>query len=216
MKTSELILQKSAALFNERGERNVAASDIALELDISSGNLYYHFRGKDQILSALFSSFYRVLFGMLSAPVIDKSFLKKEDILERSWFFFAVVLEKMFANRFFYQNLNDLMYRYPEIDRGMTRLVGMKRQVSKALAAELLESVSIKSHPEKLERISDNMAMTMIYWLNFYYLTGSNETEEQAIHRAILQILSHCAPYLGEKQCKFYEECEIIHTGLLD
>ncbi len=37
MKTAQRILDTAADLFNERGERNVSASDIALELDISPG-----------------------------------------------------------------------------------------------------------------------------------------------------------------------------------
>ena len=66
MKTAQRILDTAADLFNERGERNVSASDIALELDISPGNLYYHFKGKDGILSALFLHFYRDIAGMLA------------------------------------------------------------------------------------------------------------------------------------------------------
>ena len=58
MKTAERILITATRLFNDLGERNVTASDIALELDISPGNLYYHYKGKDSILSAIFSRFY--------------------------------------------------------------------------------------------------------------------------------------------------------------
>ena len=68
MKTSERILVTATRLFNERGERNVTASDIALELDMSPGNLYYHFKGKDAILGALFGDCYRELAGILATP----------------------------------------------------------------------------------------------------------------------------------------------------
>ena len=76
MKTAQRILTTATQLFNERGERNVTASDIALELDISPGNLYYHFKGKDGILSALFKNYYRELAGMLAAPLVEDAFFR--------------------------------------------------------------------------------------------------------------------------------------------
>ena len=74
MKTSDRILATAARLFNDQGERNVSASDIAVELDISPGNLYYHFKGKDGILAALFQRHYQALAGILVTPVVEDAF----------------------------------------------------------------------------------------------------------------------------------------------
>ena len=216
MKTAERILITATRLFNDLGERNVTASDIALELDISPGNLYYHYKGKDSILSAIFARYYRDVASALATPIIETGFLDTDDVVERSWLFLTVVMESMFATRFFYLNQNDLMYRYPDIDRGMRRLMSLKRQMARQLASTLLGSVDIHAHPQRLDQVSDSMAMTLMFWLSFEQLMEASQKPQQVIHSAVLQVLSHCAPYLGDKQADFYAECELINARLLD
>mgnify|MGYP006189992069 CR=1 FL=1 len=50
MKTRDRILEVSLLLFNEEGESGLSSVDIANALEISPGNLYYHFKGKDAII----------------------------------------------------------------------------------------------------------------------------------------------------------------------
>ena len=50
MKTRDRIIQASLEMFNEQGERNVTTNHIASKLGISPGNLYYHFKNKQQII----------------------------------------------------------------------------------------------------------------------------------------------------------------------
>ena len=113
VKTADRILQTACLLFNERGERNVTASDIALELDMSAGNLYYHFKGKDSMHLALFATLQRELVGLLGAPLHDPLLFRdndEDDPVLRSWLFLTVVLEKMLAYRYLYENPRDLMH----------------------------------------------------------------------------------------------------------
>ena len=216
MKTAQRILLTATHLFNEQGERNVTANDIALELDISPGNLYYHFKGKDGIVSVLFADYYRELASLLAAPLITEDFLDQSNPLERSWLFLTVLLEVMYEHRFLYLNQSDLMQRYPEIDRGMRRLMALKQRAATRLATDLLASADVLPAPSRLEHIADSMAMTLMYWLSFEQFVGESMGAQQSIHRAVLQALSLCAPYLGEKQGEFFAECELINTRLLE
>ena len=55
--TYNRIVDASLVLFNEEGERNISTNHIAAHLSISPGNLYYHFRNKDEIIMQLFKRY---------------------------------------------------------------------------------------------------------------------------------------------------------------
>ena len=107
MKTRDRILHTSLLLFNEEGEPNTTTVDIANEMDISPGNLYYHFKGKDVIIAELFSQYEQGLGEILNAP------LDQPLSVEDNWFYLYVVFEEMYNYRFLYRNLSDLLLRYP-------------------------------------------------------------------------------------------------------
>jgi AcrR family transcriptional regulator len=53
LETVEKILLISLDLFNSQGVRSIGSVDITNELDISPGNLHYHYEGKDDIINIL-------------------------------------------------------------------------------------------------------------------------------------------------------------------
>ncbi len=57
MKTRDRILECALTLFNQQGEPNVSTLEIANEMGISPGNLYYHFHGKEPLILSLFERF---------------------------------------------------------------------------------------------------------------------------------------------------------------
>ena len=71
--TRDRILDTSLLMFNARGEPNVTTNHIADELEISPGNLYYHFRNKDDIIEQLFAGYEARMDAALSAPHIVQS-----------------------------------------------------------------------------------------------------------------------------------------------
>ena len=68
IKTRELIVQNSLELFNQQGERSVSTNHIAAHMEISPGNLYYHFANKQAIIAVLFTQYEALVEGFLRPP----------------------------------------------------------------------------------------------------------------------------------------------------
>ncbi|KPY48701.1 Transcriptional reguator, TetR family [Pseudomonas syringae pv. rhaphiolepidis] len=67
-KTRERIVQTSLELFNQQGERSVTTNHIAAHMEISPGNLYYHFANKQVIIAELFTEYETLVGSFLTLP----------------------------------------------------------------------------------------------------------------------------------------------------
>jgi len=76
-------------IFNDFGEPNVTTTVISDEMEISPGNLYYHFRSKDEIVNTLFAAFEREIDGVLAAPSARGA--NAEDV----WLFLHLLFESI-------------------------------------------------------------------------------------------------------------------------
>lgn len=214
MKTRDRILVTSLALFNEEGEANTTTIDIANELDISPGNLYYHFKGKEQIIAELFQQYELALGSTLTAP-IEKPLSDSRGDVEENWYFLYVVMEEMYQYRFLYYNLDNILQRFPDILRGFRRLVQLKRAALHAICQSLLEQSVIDARGQQLLGLVDNMTLTLNFWLNYSQLLHGERPPQITIHQGVLQLMTMIAPYLGDEELDFYKDCEDIYTHML-
>ncbi|MBV1886637.1 MAG: TetR/AcrR family transcriptional regulator, partial [Parvibaculaceae bacterium] len=161
MKTRDRILKNSLLLFNQDGEANVSTVDIANEVDISPGNLYYHFRGKEVIIPELFSSYEEEMRIVLEGP------FEKPFTIEDNWVYLYVVFEEIFDFRFFYRNLNDLLGRFPDLARRFREIVARKNRAIVALTENLQRQGMVTLSDPQKESLALHITMVMTYWLNF-------------------------------------------------
>ncbi len=201
MKTRDRILLTSLELFNVEGEPNVTTVDIANEMDISPGNLYYHFKGKEDIIGALYEHFHDELTDILDAPIAN--LLKPED----AWFYLYIVFEEIYKQRYFYRNLTDILQRYPAIERKFRRLLERKRAAAAAVATALAEKEILLIDDGQLKRLSDMVAMHVTFWMNYEMLRSQNMPNQLLIHQGVFQVMSLVAPHLAPAYRSFFDEC---------
>ncbi|MEH6587532.1 MAG: TetR/AcrR family transcriptional regulator [Halioglobus sp.] len=214
MKTRDRILYTSLQLFNEEGEEQTTTIDIANEMDISPGNLYYHFKGKDQIIAELFHQYEIALSGTLTAPIERP--LSSQGNVEENWYYLYVVLEEMYQYRFLYHNLDNILQRYPDIRRHFKRLLQLKRATLYAICQTLMQQSVIDTGEQQLLGLVDNMTLSLTFWLSYDQLLHGKREPSVSIHQGVLQLLTMVAPYLGDEQLAFYRDCEAIYASMLD
>lgn len=209
MKTREKILQTSLLLFNEEGESHVTTVDIANELDISPGNLYYHFKGKEVIIENLFEKFEDSFSDILHAPI------KKELKMEDSWYYLYVVFEEMYHYRFIYQNLSDLLQRYESINKQFRKLLNLKFQTASSIIASLREEQVLAIDDATVEILINNIVMTITYWIAYSNLRDGKQTEQILLHKGVFQVLSLIAPFLSQGKAEYRELCRQFYLQAL-
>jgi len=111
--TRNRILVASLLLFNEQGEPNTTINDIADELDISPGNLHYHFRRKGDIVTALLAEFRADASRILAPP--DPAGTGVDDF----WLFLHGLLECTMGYRFLFRDMESLSDTYPAVARAL-------------------------------------------------------------------------------------------------
>lgn len=205
MKTSDRILATSLMLFNEEGEQNVTTVDIANEMDISPGNLYYHFRGKESIIEELYNRYDAELTSLLRQSIDDPL------SLEDHWYFIYVVFEEIYKFRFFYMNSADLMLRYPDIERRFRRLINTKIFIIEELCQNLIGNVHDVGENLDMKLLAENIAMSLIYWFPYQQLLHPDLDSVQLIHKGVYHVLSLLVPYSGEHRQDFIVALQKIY-----
>ena len=102
--TRTRILVSSLLLFNENGEPNTTTNEIADEVDISPGNLYYHFHKKSHLVDALLLEFHADARQVLRPPESQQA------SLDDFWVFLHHLLELTSAYRFLLRDMESLAW----------------------------------------------------------------------------------------------------------
>ena len=194
--TKQRILNTSLMLFNQLGTPDSSTNHIALELEISPGNLYYHYPNKEQLIETLFSNYEVAL-----QPLTNQSFTEPLSI-EDIWFFLHLNFELALEYRFIYQDTDYITLKCPSLAAKFQSLLTEFFRTLVRLLTALLETGVLKV-PSKtiIEDISLNMLLICTQWIHFKkHLSGISEANISGDHfnQGIYQALSILLPYLDQ------------------
>lgn len=199
MKTKDKILQASLQLFNEEGEQDVTSVDIANVLDMSPGNLYYHFKGKDPIIRQLFLDFEEEFKMVLQAPI------EKPLELSDNWVYFYILFEEVADFRFFYRNLQALVERYSDLEQRFRALVNLKIKTMASIIYDLNDQGFIRISQIEAEQMAGRFAQQLTYWPIHHGLMAPTLPVPASIHDGVFSLISQLTPYVKDGSSEFLE-----------
>jgi AcrR family transcriptional regulator len=195
-RTRERILENALALFNRHGEPSVTTAHIADEMNISPGNLYYHFRNKDEIIGELFDAFASSVALLLAGPS------SRGADVEDLWLFMHVLFEQMWEYRFFFRDLDEITSRAPQLAARFAELIRHEQSAVIELCGGMRAAGALHATDAEIAALATNAVMLTTYWMSFQRLSrapaGGALADPTGMHfeRGVAQVLALLSPFL--------------------
>lgn len=188
--TRHRILVASLLLFNEHGVPRTTINDIADEIDISPGNLHYHFRRKEEIVDALTAEFQADARKVLHPPESDT--LSLDDF----WWFLHHLLELKGAYRFMLTDTEVLADDYPKVARALRHFARAVNAAFELYLLGLVRNGYLNTDMAGVKSAARNLAIIALMSERFDELVESSSGADDAaigVARSILGLLKPLA-----------------------
>jgi len=188
--TRHRILVASLLLFNEHGVPRTTINEIADEIDISPGNLHYHFRKKEDIVDALTAEFQADARKVLHPPESEK--LSLDDF----WWFLHHLLELEGAYRFMLTDTEVLADEYPKVARALRHFARAVNAAFELYLLGLVRNGYLNTDMAGVKSAARNLAIIALMSERFDELIESSPGADEAaigVARSILGLLKPLA-----------------------
>lgn len=163
MGNRDRIIEAALELFNEHGSRSMTTNHIAAHLSISPGNLYYHFRNKEEIIRAIFDRISDVVRTTIAIP-------QDRDITAAELGSYHLVgIATLWNFRFLFRDLSELLARDTELATGYRELQQWLLAEFMGLLERMIAQGDMRRPDQKgaLSRVATNTFILWTSWINF-------------------------------------------------
>ncbi len=190
MKTRDRILETALRLFNQEGLAKVSTNRIATELEISPGNLYYHFKSKEQLVEWLFRRLEKEI-----APFTESS--ASLAALDDVWLTLHLTFETVEKYRFVYADIDYLTREFPHLGQRMRKMTNNAVNAMAAMCSNLARTGVIVAEPDQIDSLAFHIALTATCWCTFVKLIPLKDPGAMASGLAAYHVLTLLNPYLA-------------------
>ena len=198
IRLSSKILHKSIELFNENGVANISSNKIAGVLEISVGNLTYHYKTKSDIIEAILNQMITDssdFFNIPKTPTIvdyEKYRLKFINLQE--------------SYKFFFNDMVFITQKYPRIGERFKKLTVERLKGGRSLIDSFIKVELLKKEEGP---INYNYLMHSIWIITTFWITQEKTVgfDTKGLNNSSKEIVwSMLYPYLTEKGIHQYEK----------
>jgi len=199
--TKKKILTSTRKLLNEKGLSAVSQRTIADFLQISPGNLTYHFRKRGDIIEALY---FELVVKMDEAVA---NITVSENLLEGLYVMTKVTMEQFYEYRFLFIDFIQIMRENPPIKEHYMGLLELREQQFTFMFQMLVESGLMREEelPHQHAFLLKRMTIVGDFWLAFSELNRQNVTKDQITEYIEMSSLA-IYPYLTDQGKQQYKE----------
>lgn len=194
IKTYDRIVEESLKLFNEQSERSITTNHIASHLGISPGNLYYHFRNKEEIVYQIYLQYRDFITRRLATP--QGRSMTVDDLVH----YLDTAFQAMWQYRFMFYDLTGLMARNPQLQTEYQHFVNAELQPMLAHHfREFIRLGLLKMEEEDIDSVTINIWLIVKFWFAFEQTAHpQSPITEQSGFRGVRQVLSLLKPYVQD------------------
>ncbi|MGE4131746.1 MAG: TetR/AcrR family transcriptional regulator [Bdellovibrionales bacterium] len=170
------ILDSGLELFNQNGTVAVTTNHIAKHLEISPGNLYFHFRNKEEILRQLFEYMCTETYALFPSRKNEIHMPTPEGLIESAF-------EVFFKYRCFHREMYHLRRNDPKLSAVWKKHLSKTNRLLLAAYAQWVRHGLMRSarRSDEMKFIADTVLITSNAFLNFY------ESPEKPARKASLR-----------------------------
>jgi len=191
MSTRDLILEVALVLLNERGESNVTSVDLANEMNISPGNLYYHFKGKEQVVEELYAQYHARVLVTLQEITKQANGDAKATLAS-----LAVISDVLQQFRFISQDMLGINERYPSLQDSLARLMSLLMQTISSLVRLVMDASKVTDSSQASKMLAANLLYTLINFGAYDEMLKAHSDEESAEAGIEEHLYLHFLPFL--------------------
>ncbi|MBN8682432.1 MAG: TetR/AcrR family transcriptional regulator [Chitinophagales bacterium] len=187
--TKQRIIESSIRLFNTEGVANVRLQQIADEVGISVGNLAYHYKNKEAIVSAVYENLFEAFSEILAHFLQNPGLNDLDEQLDLYHAFFS-------QNKFYLIDLFEAERSYPDIIAQWQGFVSkMLLQLRKRLDYCVQRGLLIPEPAKGIyDILSNNIWLTIVFWIPQQVLKGQPSSKNLFKEAVWMQINPYFTP----------------------